>query len=248
LASVPKLSCEKGHVFELNQIPTRKGIKEKTVHTRFYHTAFILALCLFLVSCGPPPQTGKRPPIPSAKRSRPAPPSAPARIRTAAATGALPASAAIDVTKKPILKTFFRIDHDIRRLEDLYATTRGKVQNLSVVSNCNLEVLKAFVATGWAPVILSGRSAKGHLSAIMSYDDANQQIQIGNPLAAQRKGLHTRAGRTLSYSEFEKEWATRSGNKCVLVTPKRLQDVEIHAALKKYLPEEQVDQVRVRSR
>ena len=217
------------------------------MHTRFYRTAFILALCLFLVSCGPPPQTGKRPPIPSANRSRPAPTSAPTRVRTAAATG-LPASAAIDVTKKPILKTFFRIDHNVRRLEDLYATTRGKVQNLSVVSNCNLDVLKAFVATGWTPVILSKRTGKAHLLAVMKYDDADQKIQIGNPLGARRKGAEPRGGRTLTYPEFEKEWVTGSGNKCVLITPKKLHDVEIHAALKKYLPEGQVARVQVRSR
>ncbi len=219
------------------------------MHTRFYHAAAIFALSILLVSCGPPPQTGKLPPIPSANRSQPAPTSAPAKTRTAAATGALPASAAIDVTKKPILTTFFRMDHDIRRLEDLYATTRGKVQNLSVVSNCNLEVLKAFVATGWTPVILSKRTAKGHLLAVMKYDDADQKIQIGNPLGVRRKGAGARGARLLSYPEFEKEWATGgSGKACVLITPKRLHDVEIHAALKKYLPEEQVDQVRVRSR
>ena len=218
------------------------------MHTRFYHTAFILALCLFLMSCGPPPQTGKRPPIPSANRSQPDTASAPTKSRTASATSALPASAAIDVTKKPILKTFFRIDHDVRRVEDLYATTRGKIQNLSVVSNCNLEVLKAFVATGWTPVILSKRTGKGHLLAVMKYDDADQKIQIGNPLGVQRKGAGARGARMLSYPEFEKEWVTGSGNTCVLITPKRLHDVEIHAALKKYLPEEQVDRVQVRSR
>lgn len=214
------------------------------MRSHLFHTASILALSLLLVSCGPPPQTGKLPPIPSANRSQPASTSAPARIRT----GALPASAAVDVTKKPILKTFFRIDHDVRRLEDLYATTRGKVQNLSVVSNCNLKVLKAFVATGWTPVILSGRSNSRHLSAIMGYDDADQKIQIGNPLDARRKGAEPRGGRTLTYPEFEKEWVTGSGNKCVLITPRRLHDVEIHAALKKYLPEGQVARVQVRSR
>ncbi len=209
-----------------------------------FHTASILALSILLVSCGPPPQTGKLPPIPSANRSQPASTSTPARIRT----GALPASAAIDVTKKPILTTFFRMDHDVRRLEDLYATTRGKVQNLSVVSNCNLGVLKAFVATGWTPIILSKRTGKAHLLAVMKYDDADQKIQIGNPLGARRKGSESRRGRTLTYPEFEKEWVTGSGNKCVLITPRRLHDVEIHAALKKYLPEGQVARVQVRSR
>ncbi len=214
------------------------------MHTHFCHIVSILALCLLLVSCGPPPQTGKLPPIPSANRSQPASASAPTRMRT----GTLPSAAAIDVTKKPLLKAFFRIDHDIRRLEDLYGTTRGQVQNLSVVSSCNLTVLKAFVATGWTPVILSGRSNSRHLSAIMGYNDADQQVQIGNPLGAQRRGAGSRGARMLSYSEFEKEWTTGSRRTCVLITPKKLNEVSIHAALEKYLPKEQVARVQVRSR
>ena len=222
------------------------------MHTHFFHTAFILALCVLLVSCGPPPQTGKLPPIPSANRSQPASASASTKTRTtsamASATQGLPASAAIDVTRKPLLKALFRNEPNVTRLEDLYATTRGQVQHISIVSNCNLEVLKAFVATGWAPIFRSRRSGKGHLTAVMKYDDAAQQIQIGNPLGARRKGAGSRGGRTLTYSEFEKEWTTGSRNTCVLITPKRLHDVEIHAALKKYLPEEQVARVQVRSR
>ena len=214
------------------------------MRTHFFHTASILALCLLLGSCGPPPQTGKLPPIPSANRSQPASASAPTRMRA----GTLPSSAAVDVTKKPLLKAFFRIDHDIRRIEDLYGTTRGKVQNLSVVSNCNLDVLKAFIATDWAPIILSRRSSKGRLTTVMGYDDADQQIQIGNPLGAQRRGLQTRAGRTLTYSEFEKEWTTGSGRTCVLITPRKLNEPSIHAALEKYLPREQVARVQVRNR
>ena len=218
------------------------------MRTHFYHTVFILALCILLVSCGPPPQTGKLPPIPSANRSQPASASAPTKTRPASATGALPASAAIDVTRKPLLKALFRNEPNVTRLEDLYATTRGQVQNLSVVSNCNLEVLKAFVATGWAPIILSRRSGKGHLTTVMQYDDADQQIQIGNPLSAQRKGLQSRGGRRLTYSEFEKEWTTGSRRTCVLITPKKLNEASIHAALEKYLPKEQVARVQVRSR
>ena len=215
------------------------------MYTYFCHTVSIFALCLLLVACGPAPQ-GERMPIPSATRSQPA--STMSATRTASATGTLPTSAAVDVTKKPLLKAFFRSPPNVNRLDDLYGTTRGKVQNISIVSNCNVDILKAFLATGWAPIILSKRSSKGYLTTVMGYDDADQQIQVGNPLAAQRKGLHTRAGRTLTYSEFEKEWATGSGRKCVLITPKKLNEASIHAALEKYLPEEQVARIQVRSR
>ena len=222
------------------------------MHTHFCHTAFILALCVLLVSCGPPPQTGKLPPIPSANRSQPASTSAPTKTRAASAmasaTGALPASAAVDVTKKPLLKAFFRNEPKFNRLEDLYGTTRGQVQNLSIVYNCNLDVLKAFMATGWAPIILSRRSGKGHLTAVMQYDDADQQIQVGNPLGVKRKGLHSRGGRRLTYSEFEKEWTTGPRRTCVLITPKKLNEASVHAALEKYLPKEQVARIQVRSR
>ena len=223
------------------------------MHTHFFHTAFILALCIFLlVSCGPPPQTGKLPPIPSANRSQSASTSAPTKTRVASAmasaTGALPASAAVDVTKKPHLKMLFRNEPNVKRLKDLYGKTKGQVQNISIVSNCNLDVLKAFMATGWAPIILSRRSGKGHLTTVMKYDDAEQQIQVGNPLDTQRKGPRSRVGRTLTYSEFEKEWTTGSGRTCALITPKKLNEASIHAALEKYLPKEQVARVQVRSR
>ena len=218
----------------------------------FCDTVSVLALSLLLMSCGPAPQ-GERMPIPSATRSQPASTSAPTAARTASmgslATDGLPAAAAIDFNKKPLLTTFFRIEHDVSRLDDLYAMTRGKIQNMSIVSNCDLDMLKAFVATGWSPIIRSRRgSGRGQLSAIMRYDDVHQQIQIGNPLNARAKGARSRAGRKLSYAAFEKEWATGSGNKCVLIAPKRLHDVEIHAALKKYLPEDRVDRVQVKSR
>ena len=77
------------------------------MHPHFCHTASILALCLLLVSCGPPPQTGKLPPIPSANRSQPGSTSAPTKTRAASAmssaTQGLPAAATVDVTKKTAL-------------------------------------------------------------------------------------------------------------------------------------------------
>ena len=204
------------------------------MHTRFYYTVSIVVLCLLLVSCGPAPQ-GERMPIPSATRSE-------SNSSTASATEWLSA-ASIDVTKKPLLKTFFRTEPNVTRLDDLYATTRGTVENIAVVSNCNLEVLKAFVVTGWAPVILLRRSGKGHLTVVMGYNDVAQQIQIGNPLGAPGRGE-----RRLTYSDFQKEWVTGSGPKCVLITPQKLNEAAIHTALKKHLPEDLFARIQVRSR
>ena len=208
------------------------------MHTPFYYTVSIVALCLFLVSCGPVPQ-GERMPIPSATRSE----SDSIQSHPASATELLPSSASIDVTKKPLLKTLFRTEPNVTRLDDLYATTRGKVENISIVSNCNLEVLKVFVATGWAPVILLKRSGKGHLTVVIGYSEVAQQIQIGNPIGAPGRGE-----RRLTYSDFQKEWVTGSGPKCALITPQKLNEEAIHTALRKYLPEDLFARIQVRSR
>ena len=208
------------------------------MNTRFCYTVSIVALCLLLVSCGPAPQ-GERMPIPSTTRSD----SDSIQSHPASATELLPSSASIDVTRKPLLKTFFKTEPNVTRLDDLYVTTRGKVDNISIVSNCNLEVLKVFVARDWAPVILLRRSGKGHLTVVMGYNDVAQQIQIGNPLGAPGRGE-----RRLTYSDFEKEWATGSGQKCALITPKKLNKAAIDDVLKKYLPEDQVARIQVRSR
>ncbi len=208
------------------------------MHTPFYYTVSTVALCLLVVSCGPAPQ-GERMPIPSATRAQSA--STESQKLPASWTG-VSSAASIDVTKKPLLKTFFRTAPSVTRLDDLYATTRGTVENIAVVSNCNLEVLKSFVVTGWAPVILLRRSGKGHLTVVMGYNDVAQQIQVGNPLGAER------AERRLTYSDFQKEWITGSGSKCVLITPQKLNEAAIHTALKKHLPEDLFARIQVRSR
>lgn len=208
------------------------------MHLHFCNTVFIVVLCLLLVSCGPAPQ-GDRMPIPSATRSD----SDSIQSHPASATELLPSSASIDVTKKPLLRMLFKTEPNVTRLDDLYATTRGQVENISIVSNCNIAVLKVFVVTGWAPVILSRRSSRGHLNVVLGYSEVAQQIQMGNPL-----GVPGRGERRLTYSDFAREWATGSGQKCILITPKKLDEAAIHAALKKYLPEDQVARIQVRSR
>ena len=209
------------------------------MYTRFCYTVSIVALYLLVVSCGPAPQ-GERMPIPSATRSHSV--STESQKQPTSWTG-LPSTASIDVRRKPLLKTLFKTEPNVTRLDDLYATTRGTVENIAVVSNCDLAVLKAFVATDWAPIILSRRSSKGHLNVVMGYSEVAQQIQIGNP-----RGVQGWVERKLTYSDFEKEWATGSGQKCVLITPQKLNEAAIHAALKKHLSEDQVARIQVRSR
>ncbi|MCZ6679298.1 MAG: hypothetical protein O7E52_18870 [Candidatus Poribacteria bacterium] len=191
---------------------------------------FILALCVLAMSCGTSTQN-QRMPISGTASSRPAP---------SASTASLPPNANIDFRKLPLLEVIFRTQLKVNRLDELYGTTKTNVQHLSVVSNCNLDVLKGFVATGWAPIIALQHSGGKRLWAVTGYDNVAGQIQTANPIS--------RVVRRFSDSDFEREWATGSGNKCVLVTPGRLTEARVNSELGKYLPSAQVSQVKVRSR
>ena len=194
-----------------------------------------LALCLILMSCGTSTRN-QRVPIPDVTPSSPETSSPPTSTAVS-----LPPKANIDFSGLRLLEVIFKTQLNVNRLDDLYATTRREISNLSVVSNCNLDVLKGFVATSWAPVVLLVSPTGGrHLWAVIGYDDATKQILLGNPV--------TRVTRSLVYADFEKEWQTGSARKCVLVTPGKLSEERVHSTLGKYLPPAQVAQVGVRSR
>ena len=201
----------------------------------FVRLVLTLALCLLLMSCAAPKQ---KMPIPSTTTSPAVTPSPTASSAPMAAS--LPPTAKIDLTKQPFLDVLFRTQLKINRIDDLYATTRREVSNLSVVSNCNLDVLRAFVATGWAPIVLVVSSVGGqHLSAVAGYDNTAKQIQLETPVS--------RTTRSLTYADFQKEWDTGSAGKCVLVTPVKLSEEKVRSTLEKYLPATQIS-VTVRSR
>lgn len=173
-------------------------------------------------------------PIPEAASSASRPP-----VSTSSSTPALPPAANSDLSGLRLLEVVFRTQLNVNRLDDLYATTRGTVSSLSVVSNCDLGVLKAFVAKSWAPVVLLHSSGR-RLWAVTGYDDAKQEILVENAVS--------RIVRPLTYSEFQKDWATSSGSKCVLITPGKLNRARVHSVLTEYLPPQRVAQVQVRSR
>lgn len=186
-----------------------------------------LILSVFLISCGPTPQIQMAiPNLPSARSAS-----------SASTAVSLPPTAHVDARGLSLLEVVFRTQLNVNRLDDLYATTRGKVDNISVVSNCNLDVLKGFVTTGWAPVVFL-HAAGRRLWAVVGYDE--REIQVENPIS--------RAIRTMTQSDFEKQWTTGSGQKCVLITPGQLSGNRVHFVLGKYLPPNQVTEVKVRSR
>ena len=127
----------------------------------------LLIFMVLAISCGPPPTGQYHVPetaIAAAAKTVPEP-----SMQTAKS---LPEAAAINLREMPYVRNIFKQPLRIDRggLDDFYATTRGKVQHIAIISNASLDVLKAFVAKGWAPIVvvrLQGRSPKFYRCLLM---------------------------------------------------------------------------------
>ena len=198
----------------------------------------LLVVVVLVVSCGPPP-TGQYhvPEIASAAPTETTP------AQSMNTDESLPEAAAINLREMPYVRNIFKEPLRMGRggLDDFYATTRGKVQHIAIISKTSLDVLKAFIAKGWGPIVwvqLQGR--RPEILMLSAYDDRSNEVILQNPVNL--------GERRVSYKDFEMYGAASSRNKCVLVTPQQLTEANVQKVLGKYLPSETFQQVRVRSR
>ncbi len=199
----------------------------------------LLGFVLLAINCGPPPQGQYHVPETAL---------AAAERNTSQASGAseasLPESATIQLQKMPYVRNAFKEPPRVGSrgaLDDFYATTRSRVQNLAIISNCSLDVLKAFVAKGWAPIVMiqfQGRTPE--IVILSDYNDQLREMSLQNPMSLNK--------RRLSYADFEASWRKVSRSKCVLITPQQLSDIDVQNVLGRYLPTEAFQGIGVRSR
>lgn len=206
-----------------------------------YHSVFsIFVLGILMISCGPPPKSGMFPPIPEVASSPAKPKSGPQSMQN---QGRLPSSGMVDLRKMPYMRNVFKEVGPVRRgaINELYATTRGKVDNIAIVSNVSLDVLKAFIAHGWSPIVviqLQGRQLE--MLPIVRYNHVSSDIFLQNP--------NNFAERRFSNADFETYWGVGSRNKCALITPQQLTEARVREVLSNYLPAAAYQQISVRSR
>ncbi len=142
---------------------------------RFVHLASLLTFCILLVGCGPAPQKMY---IPSASTSGSGDPVS--RTAPASSSTSLPRTAEVESARLPLLKTIFRNQPIHHSIEDFYTRIKRQDNYLSLVSNCDLDILKAFIAAGWAPVVLLKLEGRLQFWALVGYDDGDAQIQLTN--------------------------------------------------------------------
>ena len=215
---------------------------------RFVHLAALLTFCILLVGCGPAPRKMY---IPSASTSG-AGNSVP-RTAPASASTSLPRTAEVESARLPLLKTIFRNLPIYYSIEDFYARIKRQDDHLSLVSNCDLDILKAFIAAGWAPVVLLQYGGDVlQFWAVVGFDDGDEQIQLANIARAPSgtSDLKRLRLRRFTYLDFVRAWSKRwSRRKCMLVAPGlAFTEAKVRSVLAKYLTATQASQVKVKSR
>ena len=154
----------------------------------------------------------------------------------------LPKAAAVNLRELPYVRNVFKEPPSISRggLDDFYVTTRGKAQHAAIVSNCSFDVLKAFVAKGWTPIVMvQWQGRKPEILPMSRYDDLSGEVSFQN---------FTNFGeRRVSYKDFERGWMI-SRNKCILITPQQLSETNVRKVLSRYLPMGSFQGIRVKSR
>ena len=186
-----------------------------------------LVFVFLAINCGPPPQGPYHVPesaIQAAERNVP-PQSAQNQV-------SLPDSATVYLERVPYVRNAFR-EQQARvgrtGLDDFFARTRGRVQHAAVISGGSLDVLKAFVAKGWPPVVMvqiQGRSPE--ILLVTHYNERSSEVFLRNPANA--------GERRLSYQDFEKYWTASSKNRFLLITPQELTERDVQNVLGRYLP------------
>ena len=120
----------------------------------------------------------------------------------------LPEFATVQVQKMPYIRNAFkeRVRVSSRGgLADFHARTRGKVQHSAIISDCSFDVLKAFVAKGWAPIVtiqFQGRTPE--ILPLTHYNEKLGEVIFENPSNLNK--------RRLTYKDFEASWSKISRN------------------------------------
>ena len=199
-----------------------------------------LVFLLLAINCGPPPQGQYYVPesaITAAEKTM-----SPQSAQKSEAS--LPESATLQLERMPYIRNVFkeRVRVSSRGgLDDFHASSRAQVQHSAIVSNCSFDVLKAFIAKGWAPIVMiefQGRTPE--ILPMSHYNEQLGEVFIENPSNLNK--------RRLTYKDFEMSWSRISRNKCVLITPQQLTEMDVQNVLGKYLPKEAFQQISVQSR
>lgn len=203
------------------------------------HTGIILILLvLFINSCGPLPTNefeAQKTTIPTVNKSP--------NVQSPLTKSNLPESATVNFQKQPYLRNVFAQPTTVRSrlaLVNFHNKMRDIGQHSAFLSNCSLDILKAFVAKGWAPIVMIQiRNRTPFISPISHYSNTSGVVHLQRP--------NSQSKRRLTFKDFEEAWDMKSQKRCVIITPKRLNKADVQQVLSEYLPSKEFEQISINS-
>ena len=199
----------------------------------------LLTFALLSINCGPVPQGEYY--IPETENTTA---EKTTTTESTQSVAKLPESATIDLKKHAYIRNAFKQRPRVtsrNALDDFQTTTRRTVRHSAVIANCSFDVLKAFIAKGWTPIVMvefQGRTPE--ILPLSEYNDQSSMVSLQDPTNLTK--------RRLAYKDFEESWKKNSRNKCVLITPQKLTETDVQKVLGEYLPPEAFQQISMRSR
>ena len=107
------------------------------------------------------------------------------------------------------------------------------------VFECDLIVLKAFIASNWVPIVILGTpNGPKHLAAVVGYDDSTGEFTVVNS--------EDKSRRKTKYARFFNLMAGPQ-KACILMFSRFVGEASIRRTLKSYIPEERADKIPVRT-
>jgi len=114
--------------------------------------------------------------------------------------------------------------------------------NSAVVSKCDQDVIKAFVAANWVPaIVVDSPVGPKHIRFVIGYDDSSKKMILNDPVdVGESKQID------MDYSEFAKLWSDPQKT-CLIISAQRVNEVNIKEVLGKYLPKDKIDTLVIRA-
>jgi hypothetical protein len=143
------------------------------------------------------------------------------------------------------------LEEAFRRVEAIRKAKRFTLSELKAISNttsfsgvaisgCDLETLKAIVASDHAPVVvITSPVGPKHVRAVVGYDDPSGSLTLIDPV-----NLKQASQARLEYTDFMKQWDDPQKT-CLLIFSDYRGESAIENILRKYLTEEKIDALNI---
>jgi hypothetical protein len=131
----------------------------------------------------------------------------------------------------------------------IFRDINAKGYSSAMLTRCDFDIIKAFVAYGWAPaVILRSPTGLEHLRTVIGYNDPPEELTLVDPMETigpPEPGALKQM--KLSYTDFTKMWNDQQKS-CLLLFSQYTDESLIKNALWQFLPKDKTNSIVIRTK